>query len=68
VRVKLRVELRCYLCAEFVGSYVGDPRRPDRALFVPAVEGHDPPLKRGKIRCVRCGGPTYVDEIEPAHA
>lgn len=54
--------LRCRHCFRAVGDIVGFADRPvEEALFVTLTA---PPQHR-PLRCARCGGQLYLDEIHP---
>ena len=64
--IKLRAELKCYLCGRTAGELEGVAGR------APAFQGFRPapgmesllglPLR--EARCPRCGGGLFVDEVE----
>ena len=66
VRVYLEADVKCYHCGHISGS-----ARVDRGVanpittFKPIGSDVETPIEnRAKLRCLRCGGPTYTDEFE----
>jgi len=64
--VKLKADIRCYLCSRVSGTLEWDPANPAAAA---TLRARDPGHRHGatsldKIRCPYCGGQTYLDEIE----
>lgn len=61
-------EVKCYhcsrVCAEVDGE-LGQPLDPHRLRLVGG--GHPCAPRWGRpLRCQRCGGPAYLDEVHPA--
>lgn len=64
--IKLRAELKCYLCGRIAGELEGKPGpKPQFYGFHPApgMEGLLDPYGR-EARCPCCGGGLYIDEVE----
>lgn len=62
----IRADVKCYYCGHVSGHVEGDPHDPRaRWRYQPAREftSRIVPV-RASIRCVRCGGPVFLDEIE----
>jgi len=62
----IRADVKCYYCGHVSGQVEGDPDKPRRRWsFQPAAQltSRDPPA-RNSLRCLRCGGPVFLDEIE----
>lgn len=60
----IRADLRCYYCGYIAGHIEGDTSAPSKsATFIPAA-GESPIRREGQIRCGRCKGPLYMDDIE----
>ena len=66
IRTVTLADLKCYLCGSTAGTVEGEGnplpprvtfRKPGEATALPVLDWH-------RIRCERCGGPTYVDEAE----
>lgn len=60
----IRADVKCYYCGNVSGQVEGDPEKPNgRWSYYP-----DPTTRltapRHPIRCSRCGGPVFLDEIE----
>lgn len=62
----LSATLRCRQCSRPAGDLVGYA---DRALgearFLPLDTGFMPHNLAGELRCARCAGQLYLDDIEP---
>jgi hypothetical protein len=60
----LAQDVKCLLCGYISGQFVRDPRGgPGSGSFRPSP-GAQPPAAAERLRCGRCGGPVYLDEIE----
>ena len=58
--------LRCQLCSRPVGDFVGYVNRPLKdARFIPIRAGALPASVKGELRCARCHGQLWLDDIEP---
>jgi hypothetical protein len=62
----IRADVKCYFCGHVSGQIEGDPagsKSPwsyhPRSGAIISLES-----RRQRIRCGRCGGPVYIDEIE----
>jgi hypothetical protein len=66
VRVIYRAELRCYHCGSTCGTFVSpDPYTiPPVVNFRPLGSDHETAVEWRRLRCARCQGPTFVDEVE----
>lgn len=62
----IRADVKCYYCGHVSGQVEGDPTNPDtRWNFLPTREQpRQTGPTRHAIRCIRCGGPVFLDEIE----
>lgn len=61
----VEADLKCYHCGHISGQLVGKlhPASEERT-FRPANGSGERAVRRDeKVRCLRCGGPTFVDEI-----
>jgi len=65
----IRADIKCYYCGHVSGQVEGDPEDPHtRWSFYPTRGlASRTILVRNAIRCVRCGGPVFLDEIETIH-
>ncbi|MCL5961199.1 MAG: hypothetical protein M1358_18150 [Chloroflexi bacterium] len=62
-------DVKCYHCGYISGELVAeDPNATKPFIFRPA-KGYSKPLpKPGEaIRCGRCGGPVYLDDLRTIH-
>jgi DNA-directed RNA polymerase subunit RPC12/RpoP len=64
--IKLRAELKCYLCGRLVGELEGIAGRGPRFQSFRPAPGMDSllGLELKKARCPQCGGGLFVDEVE----
>ena len=64
VRTYLVAEVKCYLCGTSSGSIESEQRSfPRNVTLHPAGEQQTRTVQDWRqLRCVRCGGPTYLDE------
>lgn len=64
--IKLRAELKCYLCGRTAGQLAGVEGRPPRFQEFQPAPGMEAllgtPLK--DARCPLCGGGLFIDEVE----
>jgi len=62
----LSAALRCRQCSRSAGELVGYADRSiGEARFVPLDTGFMPHNLGGELRCGRCAGQLYLDDIEP---
>ena len=62
----LSATLRCRQCSRPAGELVGFADRPlGEARFLPLDTGYMPHNLGGELRCARCAGQLYLDDIEP---
>ncbi|HLH73177.1 MAG TPA: hypothetical protein VKX96_07820, partial [Chloroflexota bacterium] len=62
----IRADVKCYYCGHVSGQVEGDPDDPKTVWsYHPGSEPASRSIPRqNSIRCNRCGGPVYLDEIE----
>lgn len=62
----VRADVKCYYCGHVSGQVQGDPTDPRTRWSFHPVPGSDVQSvsARNSIRCLRCGGPVFLDEIE----
>ena len=62
----LSATLRCRQCSRPAGELVGFADRDlGEARFLPLDTGYMPQNLGGELRCARCAGQLYLDDIEP---
>ena len=62
----LSATLRCRQCSRPAGDLVGFADRSlGEARFLPLDTGHMPHNLAGELRCARCAGQLYLDDVEP---
>jgi hypothetical protein len=68
--MRYRAELRCYLCSRNAATLEWEAATPnDVSVTRPGVEvAHMDARNARRVRCVRCGGPAFVEEIEKLRA
>src|SRR5947208_3229064 len=64
--MRYRAELRCYLCSRNTATLEWEGATPnDVSVTRPGMDvSHMDARSARHVRCVRCGGPTFVEEIE----
>ena len=66
VRSYLEADVKCYHCGHISGvARVDRGTRNPATTFKPVGSEVETPIQsRAKLRCLRCGGPTFTDEFE----
>ncbi len=66
----VRGDVKCYYCGFVSGQMVGDTDVPGAPLKFRPVEKNvqSLPSKGAALRCIRCGGPVFLDEVEHLRA
>lgn len=61
----IKGEVKCYFCGFVSGELVGEAEAPARqGTFRPvAACANQPRRPDGRLRCCRCGGPVYAEDI-----
>ena len=65
--MRVQGDLKCYACGHVCASVEGEHRRP---LTEAMITWHQPagaaaPGRAGGLRCRRCGGALYLDDLRP---
>lgn len=60
----IRADVKCYYCGHVSGQIEGDPGNSQALWNYRSLSGSHSSLRRRQIRCERCGGPVFLDEIE----
>ena len=62
----IRADVKCYYCGHVSGQMEGDPSNSDSNWNFRTTTGLIRPFRQKdqRIRCGRCGGPVYLDDIE----
>jgi hypothetical protein len=62
----IRADVKCYYCGYVSGQLEGDPNRSNSLWSYRARTGliTETPRNANRIRCDRCHGPVFLDEIE----
>jgi hypothetical protein len=59
-------DVKCYFCGHVSGQLIGERERPEMGRFVPRAGYAGEAVLPGKrIRCERCNGPVFLEEILP---
>ena len=64
--MRILADLKCYYCGHVTGQLEDDTSAPVRTRAFYPRPGYVGTLPKPgeRIRCTRCGGPVYLDEIE----
>ena len=64
--IKLRADLKCYLCGRIVGELNGIGGRPTQFTSFRPAPGMESllGLQLTEARCPPCGGGLFIDEVE----
>lgn len=66
--MKLLADLKCYHCGQLVAQLLREGSPKTKRAWLLMGDGTSVPIAaRSQVRCRRCGGPTYVDEVEQVH-
>lgn len=62
----IRADVKCYYCGHISGQIEGDKDNADSRWNYRASNGASASMRQAmkRIRCDRCGGPVFLDEIE----
>jgi hypothetical protein len=68
--MRYRAELHCYLCARNAATLEWEGKGPVSVSVTRPGLGTTQlsPGDARRVRCVRCGGPTFVEEVEQLRA
>jgi hypothetical protein len=59
-------DVKCYHCGWISGRVAGKKGTPRSAWWFEARDGSKTPLTDGKrMRCLRCNGPVYAEDLRP---
>src|SRR4051812_34845774 len=65
--MRQQADVKCYHCGEVSGTWLWPTHAsPAVGLFRPASSGHLAIVPLGHLRCLRCQGPVYLDDVESA--
>ena len=57
-------DVKCYYCGFISGELVGaNSQNLKNGTFRPAAGVDAAAVSAGKLRCARCGGPVFIDEV-----
>lgn len=61
----IEADVKCYHCGHVSGHVVGDANQPLHPKTLQPIAGPSSRSSRpgDRIRCLRCGGPVYLDDI-----
>ncbi|MCL4508067.1 MAG: hypothetical protein M1296_00915 [Chloroflexi bacterium] len=65
----VRADLKCYACGHVSGQIEGEENMPISQGKIYATSPLGLPKRRpdGRLTCVRCGGPLYLDDVTYIH-
>ena len=66
--MRLRADVHCYHCGQVSGTWEWlAASKPDQGAFrAPTTAGATATMsKLADLRCMRCAGPVFLDEVEP---
>lgn len=61
----IEADVKCYYCGHISGHVVGDADQPLHPKTFRPISGSEArnPKPGERLRCFRCGGPVFLDEI-----
>jgi len=63
--MRKRADIKCYHCGEVSGIWEWPAQAPPTVgVFRSAASQHPTIVAVGRLRCVRCQGSVYLDEVE----
>lgn len=64
--MQVTADVKCYYCGHISGQLVSEQGRPEANVFRPrpGYQG-DQPAPGKRIRCERCSGPVYLEDVAP---
>jgi DNA-directed RNA polymerase subunit RPC12/RpoP len=64
--MQVTADIKCYYCGHISGQLIADPGRPHSGTFRPRPGFAGNPPKAGeRIRCERCKGPVFLEDVSP---
>ena len=64
--MRVTADVKCYHCGHVSGRLEGDKGAPlAAAMFRPRPGYQGPAPRPGALRCERCQGPVYLEDIRP---
>ena len=64
--MNVAIDVKCYHCGHLTGEFVGDSTVPlAQRTFKPSDQCKEAIQGGERIRCCRCGGPVFLDDIRP---
>lgn len=63
---QVSADVKCYYCGHISGQLVGSREQLTRGVFRPrqGFQG-EPPRPGERIRCERCKGPVFLEDVRP---
>ncbi len=62
---QVRADVKCYYCGFVSGELLGEPKHLLSVKNYHPAPGSKPPRPGDSLRCARCGGPVYLDDVSP---
>ena len=64
--MQVTADVKCYFCGHVSGQMIGGRDHPEHGRFEPRVGYTGDPGRAGqRIRCERCNGPVFLEEVLP---
>jgi hypothetical protein len=64
--MQVTADVKCYFCGHVSGQLVSEKDQPESSVFQPRSGYQGPEPQPGKrIRCERCAGPVYLEDVSP---
>lgn len=60
-------DVKCYHCGHVSGEIIGSRGTPLKAWTFEPKTGEPRPVGQ-RLRCIRCGGPVYLEDVRPFSA
>lgn len=62
--MQLVADVKCYHCGFVSGELIGTRARPAKEWTFEPVQG-EPRVAGTRLRCTRCDGPVYLEDLRP---
>lgn len=65
--MNVTADVKCYYCGHVSGQIIGPKSSPLRVSHFVPRKGYTgrPPVPGDRLRCERCGGPVYLEDVSP---
>lgn len=62
---QVKADVKCYYCGFVSGELIGEPKKLLSVKNYHPAPGTSVPKTGDSLRCARCGGPVYLDDVQP---